>query len=385
MPTVSSFLGNPLAVSIFVILITSLVGFYVNSRVRDRCLRDFDGYQVVIEDKAGKVMWGTLRTYSSGLELVYASARRDEVEGHLENSYILYDKDLANLQAIYRFHDDQSEQNRRRRKTEIRRAYQPSLFRRGARALRNLFSTFKDAIAQATNTVLGYRAAQKPQDAMLSKHKELTNSGVQLLSGTVGNAYEPILERYIGQYVVLETLQGTTVEQDYGILKEYSSKYLELLSVKVEVPPCVYFRDPSSLKWRGIHTEQNGSHLHVTNPLGRTVVIEAIKCGDKARAVNLAVPGKGTVDVELLAQEAAGSVSVDLGVRCLADVIVPRAVGVVRNAGKREKLSLDTLLGLDELPSLPWMKRLIGETAQAIDLAHLTGNRQPQVKKSAAE
>jgi small nuclear ribonucleoprotein (snRNP)-like protein len=385
MQAVGSFFGNPLAVSIFVILVTSLVGFYVNSRVRDRCLRDFDGYQVVIEDKTGKVMWGALRTYSSGLELLYASARRDEVEGHIENSYILYDKDLVNVQAIYRFHDDQSEQNQRRRKAEIQRTYQPSLFRQAWRALRNLFSTFKDAIAQATNTVLGYRAAQNPQDVMLSKHKELTTSGVQLLSGTVGNAYEPILERYIGQYVVLETLQGSTVEQDYGILKEYSSKYLELLGVKVEVPPGVYFRDPAALDRVGIRTEQEGSHLRVTNSLGRTVVIEAIKCGEKVRAVNLLVPSKGTADIELLAQEVGNPISLDLGVRCLADVIVPRAVGVIRNAGQREKLGLDTLLGLDELPALPWMKRLIGETPQAIDLAHLTSSKKPQGEKLSPE
>ena len=114
MQALTSFMNNPLAISVFVILISSLVGFYVNSRVRDRCLRDFDGFMVTVEDKAGKIAWGTLRTYSSGMELKYASTMQD-AEGHVENSYILYDKELANLQAIYRLHDDQTERSQRRR------------------------------------------------------------------------------------------------------------------------------------------------------------------------------------------------------------------------------------------------------------------------------
>lgn len=56
MSLLESFLNNPIAVSIGVIVLSSLVGFYINSRVRDRCLRDLDGYLVTVEDKASNVM-----------------------------------------------------------------------------------------------------------------------------------------------------------------------------------------------------------------------------------------------------------------------------------------------------------------------------------------
>ena len=43
----NTILNNALYVSILVILISSLASFYVRTRARDRCLRDFDEYRVV--------------------------------------------------------------------------------------------------------------------------------------------------------------------------------------------------------------------------------------------------------------------------------------------------------------------------------------------------
>jgi hypothetical protein len=360
----SSILNNALYVSILVILASSFVGFYAKSRMRDRCMRDFDGFTAMVEDKEGKVVWGTLRVYSSGIELLYLSTHRD-IQGHVENSYILYDSDLGNLQAIYRFHHEQSEENQRRRTKEIKRTYQPTIFRQAMRMLRNLLSTFKDAIAQTLNAVLGYRATQSPQNVMLSKHKEFTASGVQLLSSAVGNAYEPILERYIGQYVVLDILREKAVEEEHGILKEYSAKYIELLNAKVEVPLEIYLREPSSADSRPVKIERDGCTVRVTNDLDSTLLIEAVKSKKGSRQVSVPVHGKQCLDIELSVEEAEKTIELELSVRCLADLIVPRSQAAVRHAGKREKLSLDTLLGLDELPYLPWVKRLIGAEKSA--------------------
>jgi hypothetical protein len=57
--------SNALAVTVLVILVTSLIGFCVKMRGRDRCLRDLDGFQVTIETKDDQVAWGTLRTYAT--------------------------------------------------------------------------------------------------------------------------------------------------------------------------------------------------------------------------------------------------------------------------------------------------------------------------------
>lgn len=361
MPLLESFLNNPIAVSIGAIIISSLVGFYINSRVRDRCLRDLDGYLVTVEDKAGKVMWGKLEVFSAGMELLYSAAKKD-TQGHVENSYILYNAELANLQAIYRIHDDQSKRRQRKRAKDIKRTYQPSIFQRALRGLRNFFSTFKDAIVQSLNTLLGQRAAQSPQNTVLSKHKELTTSGAQLLSGAVGNAYEPILERHIGQYIVLEMVRGEQVEEEYGILKEYSDKYIEILNVRVEVPLYVYVKDPKGSPEKQIEVIKSAQGLRVSNPLDRTLLVEGVQCGENKRQVDVSVPAHESANVSLQGDEVDQEVKLIYAVRCLSDLVVPRSLAVVRHAGKREKLSLDVLLGLDELSDMPWMKRLIDST-----------------------
>ncbi|MBN1641780.1 MAG: hypothetical protein JXA09_11140 [Anaerolineae bacterium] len=360
MESFQAFLNNPLYVSLFVILLSALVGFYVNSRVRDRCLRDFDGYTVTIEHKTGKMTWGVLRTYSTGLEVVYSTGHRDP-EGHVEYSYILYDNETSTLQAIYRFHDHQTAQHARRREHDIARTYQPSIVSRARRSLRNLFNTFKDAIVQASNAILGQRAAQRPQNLVLSRYQDLTSSGVQLVSGTLGNAYEPILERHIGQYVVAELLRGEAIEEEYGILKEYSPKYVELLNAKVEVPLAVYLQRTEGQASDEVPVAPIGDAIRVTNPLPRTLLVQAVRRGKAAREVEVAVEPQQTVEVALTEEERGETIELEIGVRCLADLVVPRAVAAIRHAGKREALTLDVLLGLDDLPQLPWVRRLLGE------------------------
>ena len=357
---ISGILNNPLYVSILVILISSLIGVYVRSNSRDRCMRDFDEFKVTLEDQSGKIAWGELNVYSSGVELLYSSAHRDD-QGHVENSYILYENELATLNAIYRFHHELSPENQLRRTIEIRRTYQPNIFRRTGRALRNAVSTFKDAIVQTTSAVLGHRAAQQPQNLMLSQHQKLTDSGAQLLTVAVGNAYEPILERYIGQYVVLEVLRDGTVEEVYGILKEYSARYIELLNIKMEAPIHVYLKDRIVPGLPPVPIEIGEETIHIVNPLDRTLVIESIHCGEQVRQVDVYVESKRDVEIELSEAERGKPLTLDLSARCLADMIVPRAAGIVRHAGRREKLSLETLLGLDDLSYIPWVRRLVKE------------------------
>jgi hypothetical protein len=74
--------------------------------------------------------------------------------------------------------------------------------------------------------------------------------------------------------------------------------------------------------------------------------------GESATIELLSEPGSAPVPED-------ASVEIEVSVHCLADLIVPRALSVVRHAGKREKLSVDTLMGLDDLPQLPWLQRLI--------------------------
>ena len=97
----------------------------------------------------------------------------------------------------------------------------------------------------------------------------------------------------------------------------------------------------------------------MTNGLERTIVLEAVKCQDESRELDLPIDSNQTVEVALQEKERGQRVELDLAVRCLADLIVPHSMAVIRHGGVRERLSMETLLGLDDLYEYPWVKRLL--------------------------
>jgi hypothetical protein len=57
---------------------------------------------------------------------------------------------------------------------------------------------------------------------------------------------------------------------------------------------------------------------------------------------------------------------------------LPRSIAVIRHAGRREELSFDELLGLDDIPRLPWVKRFFGVGRnQVANRPHVVGAGDP--------
>ena len=55
------------------------------------------------------------------------------------------------------------------------------------------------------------------------------------LISSVAAAYEPLLERHIGRKVVLERVTGDKVLEMVGVLKEYTSEFVELMDVDYRI------------------------------------------------------------------------------------------------------------------------------------------------------
>ena len=55
-----------------IILLATLVGSYLRSSRKDRCLCDFDGFHVTVEKKNGRVVWGEMDLAPTGFELIVA-------------------------------------------------------------------------------------------------------------------------------------------------------------------------------------------------------------------------------------------------------------------------------------------------------------------------
>ncbi len=65
---------------------------------------------------------------------------------------------------------------------------------------------------------------------MTTQDKYVTQMKKELI-GSVGTAFEPLLERYIGHKVVLEMIKGDKIIEHCGVLKEYTADFIELMDV----------------------------------------------------------------------------------------------------------------------------------------------------------
>ena len=206
------------AITIIFIVLATAVAAFIRKRSRDKCLKDFSMDMVTLEETSGKTIWGRLRVENTGLEFVYPTKHEDE-QGHDETSYILYKYEYPNLAALIRYHDQLSERNKKERDKELKRTYHPSVLRRLKRKIANVFKTVRDSVMEVVNLLISQAKKATPAGAVLSSQDKYVSQMKQELVESVGTSYEPLLERYIGNKVVLELVKGDNIIEYCGVLK----------------------------------------------------------------------------------------------------------------------------------------------------------------------
>jgi small nuclear ribonucleoprotein (snRNP)-like protein len=217
---------------IFIFLATGIAAF-IRRRSRDKCLKDFAQNMVTLEETSGKTIWGKLRVENTGLEFVYSTKHEDQ-QGHEETSYILYKYEYPNVAALIRYHDQLSERNKKAREKELKRTYHPTLLRRLQRKIANVFKTVRDSVMEVVNLLISQAKKATPAGAVLTSQDKYVSQMKQELMGSVGTSYEPLLERYIGNRVVLELIKGDNIIEYCGVLKEYTADFIEVMDVDFE-------------------------------------------------------------------------------------------------------------------------------------------------------
>jgi hypothetical protein len=222
------------AITIVFIIMAAGLGAFIRKRSRDKCLRDFENNMVTLENTAGKIIWGKLRVENTGLEFVYPQKQKDK-DGHEEASYILYKYEYPNIGAVIRFHDDLSEHNKKARDKELKRTYHPGPWRREKRRIMNVFRTVRDSVVEIVNLLISQAKKATPAGKVLTSQDKYVSQMKQELMGSVGASFEPLLERYIGHKVVLETIKGDKIFEYCGVLKEYTAEFVEIMNVNYKV------------------------------------------------------------------------------------------------------------------------------------------------------
>ena len=218
---------------IFIVLAT-FVGALLKRRSKDRCLNDFSSYLITMEKTGAKSIWGKLRIENTGLELVYEDLHKD-TQGHNEASYILYKQEYSNIHALIRFHDKLSDYDKLRRDNDLKKTYHPCLARQFGRKVNSLFKMVRDSVMEVINVLISHAKKTTPAGSMLTSQDKYVSQMKQELISSVGTAYEPLLERHIGRKVVLELVKGEKIFELPGVLKDYTSEFIELMDVDYSI------------------------------------------------------------------------------------------------------------------------------------------------------
>jgi hypothetical protein len=369
------------------IFLTAVITTVATKWARDKCLKFFHGYHVTLERTRGQTSWGELKVFSTGVEIVYDHPYVDH-RGRRKASYMIYQQELEQqLLSILRYHDELDEKTRQRRVTQVHRTFNPGPLRRMWRGVRNLVNTLRDAFNAAIGAVVGQYQRMNPSSAVLaSQGQSVTQIGQTLLGKFAGNAYEPLLEQYIGQPVILDVADplnpNNATVQYTGYLADYTGQFIAVFNVRHEtaeevslvlpdvgegepLPPLPGPPPPGApapalppaLKTEhGLAVRIDGPRVKILNTRPDPVVVRRLEReGFEPLEFGVVVPSSATLD--LPARDArAGTLFVE-AIRC-ADVVAPRKFAIVRHAGQLvERRGIADELNLGRLPLVPKILR----------------------------
>ncbi|TET33050.1 MAG: hypothetical protein E3J72_17875 [Planctomycetota bacterium] len=329
-------LDNVFALTLLFIFASAILGAFLSARARDKCLKDFHRYSVTLEDKTGNIAWGCLRVFSTGFELEYETEYQN-TDSHVESSYVVYENEYINIYTLYRYHDQLTSRDKRRRLRQIKRTYRPSLLWRLGRKIRNAFNTLRDAFTKSIDAFIGQ--AKKGSTLLAAQGGKVSEMGKGVISH-VGNAYDPILERFVGKQVVVEITRDGKTQEYPGILKEYTSKFLELLAVRLPGPAMIPL-DGKTSPVPDIEVKREGLKVVLKNLSAEAVTIVRVVGKDYEQQIDSLLSPDAEVDFTL-DQEQISEPKLILQMPRDFDMIVPRAHGLVRHAGKRDKVDWKT-------------------------------------------
>ena len=337
----------------------AVTGMVIRYRTRDKCLRTFEGFFAVVEQTDGKTIWGRLALFHNAIELVYPTPHVDADGFHQETSFILYKDQFSSIYAVKRYHDELSEEDQQRRAKEISRTYRPNTFRRLMRRFRNLLNLLRDAIVQAFSALMGSVKKTASSTLLTTQDARITDAAKTLIMSSA-SAYEPILERYIGRKVVLETIGSKPACEFCGILKDYTEEFICVLDVPASEVHTFHLGEPEQLKInhdlvfdvQTVDIERDGETcidfiVMVRNEGGKSVrVVRAeanefvkeldvqLPPGDSAVVHLDGVPGPRSEQDEPARSAVVPDVLLMIHAQRSVDLVVPRSHGIIRHGAE---------------------------------------------------
>lgn len=218
------------AITIIFIVFSALLAIVLRKIKKDKCLKDFRDDIVILELLNGQQYRGELKLKSSGLKFNYPELIKDENNLKLL-SFLFYKNEFPDIQSVVRYHKDLTEEGKQLRKEDFQRTFQPSRWRKFRRSILNLLKIIKDALIEIINMITSQVSKTTPVGAAVSSNDNQVNKMKNEVYNLVETSYEPLLEDYIGERVILELKRGSDWVKYNGVLKDYTAEFIELIDV----------------------------------------------------------------------------------------------------------------------------------------------------------
>lgn len=227
--------------TILVLIGVSVVAAALRARRRDRCMKWFDGHDVTLHGLEQKPVIGQLEVESNAYIVTYADANRPQA------NEIFYASEWESMAWLERNADALDAKEAKMRLKRKRRAVSPGLFTRMGRDVRILMNSAKDTVLEILSALMAATRKATPikrmgdDAAMLDKIKK--EGGENLTA----YAHEPVWERYRGDQVILEAVNGSGLGFE-GTLIEYSQAYILLFDAGQEGRDILVRRDLATVR-----------------------------------------------------------------------------------------------------------------------------------------
>lgn len=227
-------LDDPFYFTLLLIIAVFIVGVISKARNKDRCLKHFKNHLVSIENIRGKIITsGILKIKSTGIKIIFP--KQKEIENkYKQSTYLIYKYEFDQLQSIIINLENLNERGKKIRNKKFSIIRKPGFFRKIIRNIRNIFNSLKESFIEVMNISLSYITTK--QATVLKPHDQYVKNLNTELMESMGISHDPLIEKYIGKYVIFELLKGNEKIILKGILYDYTKKFIEILNIDYTLP-----------------------------------------------------------------------------------------------------------------------------------------------------
>lgn len=334
--------------TVALVFLLTVANVLIRRRKRDAALRLMDDSPVTVILASNQAITGRVTVTSQGIEIHLARPEASRA-GVLKSSMLLYEPELATMTAIVRTPQNLNEVARQERRAELDRQIEPGPIHALGRAIYNLFNSARDALVQAMSLFMGrLRPGGTVAAALRGQEQGVVGVG-QSVMGLVGNAYEPLLERHVGDTVIVQIAAlekadpPPPLREFAGYLVAYTDKYLCIMANGAGEPRRAQLVSPptasGSVDGEGLRIERHATTAHLVATGPQAVVLSRVTIANRAVEGTPPVLLEGARCEVIVNGDGALEVSYEL--TRAVDLVVPRSRTQVR-FGAMRSASLDS-------------------------------------------